>query len=68
MKDPATEHQLSALIDRIYRAEKSITLRAIAKMHAALDECETYDFPDLSSQTAQAAWLRTRIDRDEGGV
>jgi hypothetical protein len=65
MSDQATLDMVWGLIDRIQREEHNITPRAISKIHAILDDCGTNIFPDLSTQTAQAAWLKDRIQRDD---
>ena len=67
MTEQASMDMVWALVDRIQREEGMLTPRAIAKMHAVMDDCNTDYFPDLSTQTAQAKWIKQRIDREEGG-
>jgi hypothetical protein len=54
------------LINRIEREEASLTPRAIAKIHAILDDCNIDYFPDTGSQTEQAKWIKNRINREDG--
>ena len=65
MSEQPSSDMVWQLLSRIEREEANITPQAIAKIHAILDDCGTNIFPDLSSQTEQARWLRGRIERDD---
>jgi hypothetical protein len=66
MSEQAPMDSVWALVERIHREERNLTPRAIAKMHAILDDCNIDWFPDSGSQTAQAKWIKERAYRDEG--
>ena len=65
MSEQPSSDMVWHLLNRIEREEASLTPHAIAKMHAILDDCGVNIFPDLSSQTEQARWLRSRVERDD---
>ena len=66
MTEQASMDSVWALVDRIHREERNLTPRAVARIHAILDDCRVDYFPDSASQTEQARWIRERIDREEG--
>jgi len=37
----------------------------VAAIHRIIDQAQPTDFPDMDSQTKQAAWIRERMQRDE---
>lgn len=67
MTEQASMDSILVLVGRIHREERNLTPRAIARIHAILDDCRVDYFPDTASQTEQAKWIRERIDREEGG-
>ena len=66
MSEQPSSDMVWHLTNRIQREEANLTPRAIAKIHAILDDCNPDYFPDSGSQTDQAKWVNKRINREDG--
>lgn len=67
LSDMATDAEVWSLIYRLQGADgQRISSRTVAAIHRIIDQAQPTDFPDLESQTKQAAWIRERIERDGG--
>ena len=66
LSDTATDAEVWGLISRLQGIDGSrLSSRSVAAIHRIIDQAQPSDFPDMDSQTKQAAWIRERIERDE---
>lgn len=62
--ETATEAMVWSIIARLQSAEgDQLSPRAVARIHAIIDDCKVDYFPDTDSQTNQAKWLAERTER-----
>ena len=62
--DFATSDAVWGIIRRLQGVDgELLTPRAVAKIHAIIDECQPDNGP-VGNQTEQAEWIRNRIDRE----
>ena len=67
--ETATDQMIWGLINRLQGAEGSnLSPRAVARIHAIIDDSQPQDVPATDSQTKQAKWIAERITRDEHGM
>ncbi len=66
MSDTATDAEVWWLISRLHGIDgQRLSSRSVAAIHRIIDQAQPTDFPDMDSQTKQAAWIRERMQRDE---
>ena len=66
MSDTATDAEIWGLIYRLQGNDgQNLSSRSVAAIHRIINDAQPTDFPDMDSQTKQAAWVRQRIQRDE---
>lgn len=66
MSDTATDAEVWGLISRLQGIDgQRLSSRSVAAIHRIIDQAQPTDFPDMDSQTKQAAWVRERMQRDE---
>lgn len=64
--ETATDAMIWGLISRLHGAEgQNLSPRAVARMHAIIDDSQAGDFPATDSQTKQAKWIAERIEREQ---
>jgi hypothetical protein len=63
--ETATEEMVWSIIRRLQSEDgDQLSPRAVARIHAIIDDCRVDYFPDTDSQTNQAKWLADRIERN----
>ena len=66
MEERATEGQVIGLIRYIERVGDMLPRSTVARLFRIIDEAiDTGNYPDHGNQKEQAAWIRTRAERDE---